>query len=144
MRCNLTNTGRGVRVVYGADQTAEVIINPGETKYNVDMLEAHADELTNRKDTLVVSPGTDDPNKPAPAAQQESKRPERVKLEGPSADQRAERAKKAAAHIEQVEAMEYRDWVEGAKEILGEEWPGGTLKKAAIIDLLQKAADTPR
>jgi hypothetical protein len=46
----------------------------------------------------------------------------------------------AAALIEQADGMEFNAWKESAQKLLGNKWPGGSPRKAAIVELLRQEA----
>lgn len=116
----LTNTGKANRVMHDSAHQP-VNLAPGASKSGVRLTPEFARVLIDRKDDVQVV--EDKPAAKAPA-----------KTETPSP---AQRATELLAKVDdlQIEALRSQ-----AQDVLGDKWPGGTPKKAEVVELLKVQA----
>lgn len=127
---DIHNPTQARRVIYDGIKGSmkQVTIEAGETKMGVEVHEDIAAEMAERtkndgevKTDLLFKTASGKADKPK--AGDDVRSPARVK---------------ADELVEGADSMEFHDWKNQARDVLGDNWPGGNPKKDDLIDLLGK------
>jgi hypothetical protein len=153
-RVTLTNDGPGDRGMYDANQQP-ITIRAGETRENIELNDAdiaylremdeRARKQNKREQLRVVQPAEQQGTDEVGETNQRVDLTDKPQGESDIVEQVRESHEKLPAQrakrlLDQQSSLEHASFMSEAKDILGDNWPGGTPKKTAIVDLLKEAA----
>lgn len=139
---DIHNPGRATRVIYDASMNA-VTIARGATRRDIDLSDEIAKELQGRAknaNELQIKPTGEEGGERVSI--HEEKPEDKKSAEGDNEQENRPQIDKTLARqlIDNAEDMDFNEFKNSAKDLLGDDWPGGNPSRAVIVQSLEQIA----